>query len=178
MLGRNVAMKGLPYFTVGKVVKGFGRGSKDLGIPTANFPDEVVNGLPEEIHTGVYYGWAKLDNGPVHKMVMSIGWNPYFRNVKKSMETHILNDFGTDFYGSQLKVCLTGYIRPEMDFRTLAIDIEVDFIFTDDLISTIKHDIDTADRQLETAAMKIFKDHSFFQPESKEDKIVNGDTSH
>jgi FAD synthase len=34
MLGRNMAMKGLPYFTVGKVVKGFGRGSKELGIPT------------------------------------------------------------------------------------------------------------------------------------------------
>jgi hypothetical protein len=59
-----------------------------------------------------------------------------------------------------------------------AIDIEVHFIFTDDLISTIKNDIDTANRQLETAAMKIFRDHSFFQPESKEDKIVNGDTSH
>jgi len=27
-------MTGLPYFAVGKVVKGFGRGSKDLGIPT------------------------------------------------------------------------------------------------------------------------------------------------
>lgn len=160
-------MKGLPYFTVGKVVKGFGRGSKDLGIPTANFPDEVVNSLPEEIHTGVYYGWAKVDNGPVYKMVTSIGWNPYFRNIKKSMETHILNEFETDFYGSQLRVCLTCYIRPEMDFRTL-----------DDLICTIKNDIDTADRQLETAAMKIFKDHSFFQSESKEDKIVNGDISH
>jgi riboflavin kinase len=44
-----------------------------------------VNGLPEEIHTGVYYGWAKLENGPVYKMVMSIGWNPYFKNIKKSM---------------------------------------------------------------------------------------------
>jgi hypothetical protein len=55
---------------------------------------------------------------------------------------------------------------------------EVRIIFTDDLISTIKNDIDTADRQLETAAMKIFKDHSFFQPEIKGDKIVNGDMSH
>lgn len=27
----------LPYFTQGEVVKGFGRGSKDLGIPTGNF---------------------------------------------------------------------------------------------------------------------------------------------
>jgi hypothetical protein len=51
-------------------------------------------------------------------------------------------------------------------------------IFTDDLISTIKSDIDTADRELETAAMKIFKDHSFFQPEIEEEKIVNGDMSH
>jgi FAD synthase len=34
MLGRNMATKGLPYFTVGKVIKGFGRGSKELGIPT------------------------------------------------------------------------------------------------------------------------------------------------
>lgn len=160
-------MKGLPYFAVGKVVKGFGRGSKDLGIPTANFPDEVVNDLPEEINTGVYYGWAKVDNGAVHKMVMSIGWNPYFRNIKKSMETHILNEFGTDFYGSQLRICITGYIRPEMDFRTL-----------DDLISTIKIDIATANTQLEKAEMKKFKDHSFFQPEGKEDKIVNGVKSH
>ncbi|GFG31173.1 hypothetical protein Cfor_00577 [Coptotermes formosanus] len=135
--------------------------------PTANFPDEVVNDLPEEINTGVYYGWAKLDNGPVHKMVMSIGWNPYFRNVKKSMETHILNEFGTDFYGSELRICITGYIRPEMDFRTL-----------DDLISTIKIDIATANAQLEKAEMKKFKDHSFFQSESKEDKTVNGFKPH
>jgi riboflavin kinase len=44
-----------------------------------------VNDLPEEINTGVYYGWAKVNNGPVYKMVMSIGWNPYFKNSKKSM---------------------------------------------------------------------------------------------
>jgi hypothetical protein len=35
-----------------------------------------------------------VDNGPVHKMVMSIGWNPYFRNVKKSMVriSHLLTE--------------------------------------------------------------------------------------
>ncbi|EGD79973.1 hypothetical protein PTSG_13009 [Salpingoeca rosetta] len=43
----------------GKVVKGFGRGSKELGIPTANFPEDVVEGLPESMTQGIYYGWAQ-----------------------------------------------------------------------------------------------------------------------
>ena len=37
------------------------------------------------METGIYYGFANVDRGPVYKMVMSIGWNPYFKNVKKSM---------------------------------------------------------------------------------------------
>ncbi|KAF8857992.1 riboflavin kinase [Acephala macrosclerotiorum] len=43
----------------GKVVKGFGRGSKELGIPTANLP---VEGTPwiEKAKSGVYFGWASL----------------------------------------------------------------------------------------------------------------------
>ena len=68
-----------PIFVEGEVVKGFGRGSKELGIPTANFPESVVEGLPEGTGTGVYYGWARVDQGPVHKMVMSIGWNPFYK---------------------------------------------------------------------------------------------------
>ncbi|KAJ8778279.1 hypothetical protein J1605_013778 [Eschrichtius robustus] len=31
-------MRHLPYFCRGQVVRGFGRSSKQLGIPTANFP--------------------------------------------------------------------------------------------------------------------------------------------
>lgn len=45
----------------------------------------MVDGLPEDIKCGVYYGWAKVDDGLVHKMVMSIGWNPQYENIKKSM---------------------------------------------------------------------------------------------
>ncbi len=66
-------------------MKGFGRGSKELGIPTANYPEEVVEKLPSELNTGVYCGWASVDNGDVHKMVLSLGWNPYYKNEKKSM---------------------------------------------------------------------------------------------
>ncbi|XP_003384469.1 PREDICTED: riboflavin kinase-like [Amphimedon queenslandica] len=127
----------LPYFTRGTVVRGFGRGSKDLGIPTANYPEEVVERLPLDIKCGVYYGWAKVDNGPVHKMVMSIGWNPQYQNTKKSMETHILHDFPEDFYGADLQVCITGFIRDEMKFKSL-----------DELISAIKSDINIAQEKL------------------------------
>ncbi len=52
---------------------------------SANFPESVVDNLPADISTGIYYGWARVDNGDIHKMVMSIGWNPYYKNTKKSM---------------------------------------------------------------------------------------------
>ena len=51
----------------------------------ANFPEQVVDNLPADISTGIYYGWASVGNGDVHKMVVSIGWNPYYKNTKKSM---------------------------------------------------------------------------------------------
>lgn len=51
----------------------------------ANFPEQVVDNLPADVSTGIYYGWASVGNGDVHKMVVSIGWNPYYKNTKKSM---------------------------------------------------------------------------------------------
>ncbi|XP_030325761.1 riboflavin kinase-like isoform X2 [Strigops habroptila] len=91
-------MRHLPYFCRGEVVKGFGRGSKELGIPTANFSEQVVESFPSDISTGIYYGWACVGNGDVHKMVLSIGWNPFYKNIKKSVETHIIDTFKGDFY--------------------------------------------------------------------------------
>ena len=51
----------------------------------ANFPEHVVESLPSELESGVYFGWACVDQGPIYKMVMSIGWNPQFQNEKRSM---------------------------------------------------------------------------------------------
>lgn len=45
----------------------------------------MVENLPKGIETGIYYGFASVDNGDVYKMVMSIGWNPYYHNEHKSM---------------------------------------------------------------------------------------------
>ncbi|XP_053962073.1 putative riboflavin kinase [Anastrepha ludens] len=120
----------MPFFASGEIIRGFGRGSRELGIPTANFPLEVVKSLPAALSLGIYYGWANVDNGEVYKMVMSIGTNPYFDNKEKSMETHILHKFDGDLYGHLLKVCIVGYLRPERNFDSL-----------EDLISAIKADI-------------------------------------
>ncbi|XP_018016006.1 riboflavin kinase isoform X2 [Hyalella azteca] len=139
-----------PHFAAGIVVKGFGRGSKELGIPTANFPDEVVANLPSSMGTGIYYGLAKVMDGPTYGMVMSVGWNPYYKNTKKSMETHILHVFDEDFYGSWLRVVVLGYIRPELNFESL-----------DLLISAIKNDISTAERKLAQGCFDKYSDHPF-----------------
>lgn len=145
-------VKDLPHFAVGEVIKGFGRGSKQLGIPTANFPATIVNALPEEIKTGVYFGFASVSNGPVYKMVMSVGWNPYYHNKEKSMETHIMHQFSEDFYGQQLRVGILGYVRPLTDFKSV-----------DELINAIKDDIDVADKKLDTEEYGKYKQHPFFE---------------
>ncbi|ESO85091.1 hypothetical protein LOTGIDRAFT_168116 [Lottia gigantea] len=142
----------LPHFAEGEVVKGFGRGSKELGIPTANFPDNVVDNLPECIGCGVYYGWAKVDQGSVFKMVMSVGWNPYYQNKKKTMETHIIHAFVDDFYGSHLKVVMLGYIRNMKNFSSL-----------EELIKAIESDISIAKDKLDEPENIMFRDHNFFE---------------
>ncbi|VDL19668.1 unnamed protein product [Hymenolepis diminuta] len=107
------------FKATGKVIHGFGRGSKELGIPTANLDDTVVKAIPKLMMPGVYAGFAQVKDGPVYPMVMSLGWNPFYKNVKKSLEVHILNTFEKDFYDEQLSIVVLRYIRPERDFETL-----------------------------------------------------------
>lgn len=142
--------KNLPYFLSGLVVKGFGRGSSALGIPTANLQESVVESLPSDLNTGVYYGWASLE-GNVHKMVASIGWNPFYKNEKKTVEVHLLKKFETDFYGKEIKVIFAGYIRPELDFSSV-----------EELIKEIKNDIAVAERELEQPDISAYKNHKYF----------------
>ncbi|KAF5299105.1 hypothetical protein FQR65_LT09463 [Abscondita terminalis] len=142
----------LPLFVSGAVIKGFGRGSKELGIPTANFPGSVVKSLPEDLNNGVYFGFGSVDGGNVYKMVMSVGWNPYYKNQEKSMETHLMHKFDNDFYDKELRVCVLGYIRGEEDFNSL-----------DELIKAINSDIDTADTKLDSDEYSIYRDHAFFK---------------
>ncbi|KAJ9656067.1 riboflavin kinase [Neophaeococcomyces mojaviensis] len=50
-----------PIKLQGPVIKGFGRGSKELGIPTANIPPEGLNAYPD-LSTGIYFGYTALLN--------------------------------------------------------------------------------------------------------------------
>ncbi|KAJ3649354.1 hypothetical protein Zmor_021118 [Zophobas morio] len=143
--------KGLPHFAKGEVIKGFGRGSKELGIPTANYDVDVVNNMPKEVEPGIYFGFAKVDQGPVYKMVMSVGWNPFYNNTQKSMEIYIIQKFDEDFYGKMLKVVMLGYLRPEKNFNSV-----------DELIKAINNDVKEAEVKLDEEQFSKFKTHEFF----------------
>jgi riboflavin kinase len=60
----------------------------------ANFPDESLPAMSSVTKTGVYYGYAQIyhpehekaplreEDGKVLPMVMSLGWNPFYKNER------------------------------------------------------------------------------------------------
>lgn len=132
-----------------------------LGIPTANLPvDATVNPWISDAKSGVYFGWASLelpadhpnyqkasggDGGKfaIFPMVMSIGYNPFYNNTVRSAEVHVLNNFGADFYGVEMRLLLLGYIRDELNYEGL-----------DALIKDINMDCEVAKNSLERETWK------------------------
>lgn len=153
-----------PLRMKGEVVKGFGRGSKELGIPTANISLHSVPWI-ETADSGVYFGWAGIQLPPaaadnkttgldaslqkalpaaaheagwrLFPMVMSIGFNPFYKNTVRSAEVHVMHNFVTDFYGAPMAIAILGYIRPEYDY-----------VSKESLIEDINEDIEVARRSL------------------------------
>ncbi|KAJ3049550.1 hypothetical protein HK097_009467 [Rhizophlyctis rosea] len=150
--GEEVPKAPFPIRLNGVVSKGFGRGSRELGIPTANLPEDVAQSMGNVLETGIYYGWASVgaNQDGVNPMVMSYGWNPYYKNEKRSAEVHIMHDFGRDFYGEELRVIVAGYIRPEQNYSCL-----------DDLITDINLDIQVAHKSLSRPAYQELKSSAF-----------------
>ncbi|KAJ1801310.1 riboflavin kinase [Coemansia sp. RSA 2399] len=142
-----------PILVAGEVVSGFGRGGKQLGIPTANLPPSVVEQALADIPIGVYLGWAHVEGDvEVRPMVMSLGWNPYFKNEKRSGEVHIMHKYADDFYGKHMRVAILAYIRPEKDYASL-----------DALIEDIHTDISVAHASLARSAYAQVREAPFFQ---------------
>ncbi|KAL7622093.1 riboflavin kinase [Parahypoxylon ruwenzoriense] len=175
-----------PLRMEGTVISGFGRGSKELGIPTANLPvDESATPWISTAKSGVYFGYASLalpsdhpdrlpptsntntnTNTPsraaspdpsasptvapaaaatagsarrwqIYPMVMSIGYNPFYKNAVRSAEVHVLHRFGADFYGAPLRLLILGFVRDERDYASL-----------DALVRDINIDCDVARQSL------------------------------
>ncbi|KAJ6681594.1 RIBOFLAVIN KINASE [Salix koriyanagi] len=146
----------------GPVVKGFGRGSKVLGIPTANLSTKGYSALLSEHPSGVYFGWARLSTQGVYKMVMSIGWNPYFNNTEKTIEPWLLHEFDGDFYGEELRLVIVGYIRPEANFTSL-----------ESLIAKIHEDRRIAERALDIPLYLKYKDDPYLKGSSLSTGIIH-----
>ncbi|KAM0277878.1 hypothetical protein ACHAQH_005510 [Verticillium albo-atrum] len=130
-----------PLKMEGKVISGFGRGSKELGIPTANLPvDSSTTPWIESSASGVYFGWASIalpadhpdrpaapsttDTPLLYPMVMSIGYNPFYKNTVRSAEVHILHPFAADFYDAHMRLLLLGFVREEKDYKSLEALVE------------------------------------------------------
>lgn len=107
----------LPIRFVSVATRGFGRGSKDLGIPTANLDrDQTTTDPPirfEDLPSGVYWGLCRIldaggangssrggddvddaDNTDVYystrTAAVSIGFNPTYGNDVKTVEPHLI----------------------------------------------------------------------------------------
>lgn len=57
-------------------------------------------------------------------MVMSIGYNPFYKNTVRSAEVHVLHGFTADFYGAPMRLLILGFIRQEKDYKSLDALIE------------------------------------------------------
>ncbi|MCJ1293547.1 riboflavin kinase [Xylographa carneopallida] len=168
-----------PLKLSGKVVKGFGRGSSELGIPTANIP---IAGLTVDGHadleSGVYYGFAGLNVTPegeltsptapqpgssasssqdftstpappkiyTYPTVLSIGYNPFYKNTVRSVEVHIMHAFARDFYGAHMNLLILGFVRPEYDY-----------VSKEALIADIREDVEVARRSLAREGYSVWR---------------------
>ncbi|ORX79887.1 riboflavin kinase [Anaeromyces robustus] len=153
IVGPETVEKPYPVYLKGEITKGFGRGSRELGVPTANLPQDVADSAASVLETGVYYGWARAcHTDKVYPMVMSYGWNPFYKNEKRSAEVHLINTFPEDFYGEELRVIVLSYIRPELNYTTL-----------DALIKDIMFDIEVSKHSLEREDYLKYSKDDFFK---------------
>eukprot|EP00743_Colponemidia_sp_Colp-15_P005412 GILK01005817.1.p1 GENE.GILK01005817.1~~GILK01005817.1.p1 ORF type:complete len:394 (-),score=72.09 GILK01005817.1:92-1213(-) len=143
-----------PVRLQGTVVPGYGRGSKMLGVPTANLSmspevrEKLATVLP-----GVYFGWGSIgtDSSGVYKMVLSVGWNPFFDNPEKTLEAYLMHEFSDDFHHSHIRLLLLSFLRAEASFASL-----------DHLVEAIHMDTTVSRRLLDETELARFAHDDFF----------------
>lgn len=122
---------GRRYAVRGEVVRGAGRGGKELGYPTANLylPDSIA--LPAD---GVYAGWFTITDdrsidagisrdidgnmvpGVRYPTAISVGTNPTFGDQRRSVEAFVM-DHEADLYGHHVMVEFVGHLRDMVKFN-------------------------------------------------------------
>lgn len=95
--------------------------------------------------------------------MLSIGYNPYYKNPTRSIEIHLLHSFREDFYGATLSLVILGYIRPEYDY-----------VSKEALVEDIREDVRVAQRSLDREGYRKWQDDRWLYGEG-EGKSENGE---
>ena len=103
----------------GEIVHGHARG-RELGYPTANFANDSQGMIPAD---GVYAGWFTNGTGQRLPAAISVGSNPTFNDVVRTVEAHIfdrpeheeLRDF--NLYGQDCTVEFVARLRGMLAFE-------------------------------------------------------------
>jgi riboflavin kinase/FMN adenylyltransferase len=126
---------GRPHRVEGVVVRGARRGH-DLGFPTANVETLPHTAIPAD---GVYAGWLTV-HGEVMPAAISVGTNPQFDGVDRTVEAYAIDRTGLDLYGADAAVDFLAYLRGQETFPDL-----------DALLARMREDVDRC-RELLAAA--------------------------
>lgn len=111
---------GRPHRIRGEVVHGFQRG-REIGFPTANLMGEELGEVPAD---GVYAGWLvrsvpESEAAEYLPAAISVGTNPQFDGVQRTVEVHVLGRSDLNLYGERIGVDFVEYLRPMLAFESL-----------------------------------------------------------
>ncbi|HXA59778.1 MAG TPA: bifunctional riboflavin kinase/FAD synthetase [Streptosporangiaceae bacterium] len=115
---------GRPHRVEGVVVRGHQRG-RALGFPTANVESLPHTAIPAD---GVYAGWLACDSGRYPgcrwPAAISVGTNPTFDGVERTVEAYALDRDDLDLYGEHVGVDFAVRIRGMVKFDSIEALIE------------------------------------------------------
>ena len=111
---------GRPHAITGEVVEGAHRG-RELGYPTANVPAAGLTAVPAD---GVYAGWLRTpgreaDGGKPLPAAISVGTNPTFDGVERTVESYVLDRDDLELYGVVVEVSFVQRIRGQLRFDSV-----------------------------------------------------------
>lgn len=105
----------------GIVVRGVGRGGRDLGFPTANLSTTTYAAIPAD---GIYACWfahrpnRSVEAGNPMPAAVSVGSNPTFSGTERTIEAFVL-DTNADFYGDHVDLDFVRRLRGMVRFDTV-----------------------------------------------------------